>query len=63
MHVYVCMYVPSSFSSLTSGKMWKDHDMLPQLEALSEHIDILSLQITELNDVQSLYYLALVRAH
>ena len=45
-----------------AGKMWKDHNLLPQLEGLSEHINILSLQTTELNDIESLYYMALIRA-
>lgn len=46
-----------------SGKMWKDNNLLEQLEGLSEHINILSLQTTELNDVKALYYMALIRAH
>lgn len=43
--------------------MWKDQQLLPQLESLSDHLDVLSLQTTELNHIQSMYYLALVRAH
>ena len=46
---------------LYTGKMWKDHGMLPQLEALHENIEILSIQTTELNDVECIYYTALVR--
>jgi hypothetical protein len=46
-----------------AGKMWKDQKMLPQLEQLIDSIDIMSLQITELDDIECLYYIALIRAH
>lgn len=45
-----------------TGKMWKDKSLFPQLEALSQHLEILSIQTTDFNDIECLYYMALLRA-